>query len=73
MAKKPAYDIRDIRCTGCGRFLGKGDVQQGFMLIYCPKCHDWTATIGPSDEKVLTTKVLSDIVSDSRTQGHKVR
>lgn len=63
MAKKLPYDIHDIRCSGCARFLGKGDVKQGVFLIYCPKCHNWTSIIGEADEKVLTIDELSAIIS----------
>lgn len=72
MAKKLPYDIRDIRCAGCARFLAKGDIKQGVILIYCPKCHTWTISMGEGDEKVLTTKELNAIISsrqDVRPRG----
>jgi phage FluMu protein Com len=64
MAKKPEYDIRDIRCTGCGRFLGKGQIKSGVVIIFCSKCKEFTATMGVADEKNLTSKVLDDIIAN---------
>lgn len=62
MTKKLPYEIVDIRCTGCGRFLGKGDIKQGVVLIYC-KCGQFTTVMGEGDEKYLTSAKLRDIIS----------
>ena len=58
----PDHELPTIRCNGCGRFLGKGEVKSGVVVLYCgrtPECKGrWTMVMGEEEEKHLTGEDL---------------
>ncbi|MFA5401244.1 MAG: hypothetical protein WC359_12425 [Dehalococcoidia bacterium] len=47
---KRMVPAQEIRCPGCGRFLGYQAIAWGAVRIKCPNCKDWV-TIDISPEK----------------------
>lgn len=45
--------LRQIRCSCCGRFLGIGNIVEGEAYLKC-KCKSWTVVLGGEAEKNLT-------------------
>lgn len=43
---KAPFDLLQIRCSGCGRFLGYESIKRGFAILLCPKCKKWTVQVG---------------------------
>ena len=49
MAKPQPADIipnqkvesQEIRCPGCGRFIGYQAIEKGAVRIICPNCKEW--------------------------------
>lgn len=46
--------LRQIRCSCCGRFLGKGNIVEGEVYLKCRNCKEWTVVLGGEAEKNLT-------------------
>ena len=63
-------EIRQIRCSGCGRFLGKGYIQEGEIYLWCKNCKQFTVVLGKTAEANLTGK---DLYSRIVATGQKVR
>jgi len=51
-------DLYQVRCSRCGRFLGYESIKSGFVLFYCPKCKNWTISVG---EKTKVESVLKEV------------
>ena len=47
-------ELRQIRCSSCGRFLGLEDIIEGELYLWCKNCKSWTAVLGREAEKNLT-------------------
>lgn len=41
MAKSQMVQTQEIRCPGCGRFLGKQAIVWGLVQLKCPNCKQW--------------------------------
>ena len=52
-------ELRQIRCSTCGRFLGKGLIQEGEVYLWCKRCKTWTVILGGEAERNLTGKDMS--------------
>ncbi len=33
-----AVSLNEMRCRRCGKLLGKGDIKDGSVELYCPRC-----------------------------------
>ncbi len=56
--------LPQIRCQGCGRFIGKGSVKAGLVLLYCGKCKRWTVVCGEEEEKDLTGEEIYAMIAE---------
>ncbi len=63
-------NLRQIRCSSCGRFLGVGNVIEGELYLRCKNCKTWTVVLGLEAEKTLTGE---DMVARINSLGQKVR
>jgi len=63
-------EIRQIRCSNCGRFLGIGYIQEGEVYLKCKNCKQFTVIVGKSAEETLTGKDMYDRILST---GQKVR
>lgn len=63
-------DIRQIRCSSCGRFMGLGYIQEGVVVLWCKQCKRWTLVLGETAEKDLTGQQIIDMMTGA---GQKVR
>jgi phage FluMu protein Com len=61
--------LRQIRCSGCGRFLGLGYIEEGEVYLKCKNCKTWTVVLGGKAEKNLTGKEMYERI----LAGQKVR
>jgi len=52
--------LRQIRCSQCGRFFGKGHIEEGELYLWCKKCKAWTAVLGENAESSLTGQDMRD-------------
>ena len=56
--------LQDIRCSVCGRFIGKrGKVNDAEVYIYCPGCKQFAAVLGKKQEKTITTEMMIERLS----------
>ena len=39
-------DLRPVRCTKCGRFLGLELIKTGVVMLKCKNCKMWTTVLG---------------------------
>ena len=65
-----ASQLRQIRCSSCGRFLGIGYIEEGEVYLKCKNCKMWTVVLGETAEKNLTGKEMYDRIVAA---GQKVR
>jgi ribosomal protein S27E len=63
-------EIRQIRCSNCGRFLGVGYIIEGEVYLKCKNCKQWTVVLGKSAEANLTGQ---DLCNRILATGQKVR
>ena len=54
------HNLRQIRCSECGRFLGVGNVLEGEVYLKCKNCKSWTVVLGQEAEKNLTGQEMYD-------------
>ena len=62
--------LRQIRCSNCGRFLGIGHIEEGEIYLKCKNCKMFTVVLGNMAEKNLTGKEMYDRLTST---GQKVR
>ena len=62
--------LRQIRCSNCGRFLGIGHIEEGELYLKCKNCKMWTVVLGVTAEKNLTGQEMYDRIVAA---GQKVR
>lgn len=62
--------LRQIRCSGCGRFLGIGYIVEGEIYLKCKNCKLFTVVLGQMAEENLTGKEMYDKL---QATGQKVR
>jgi phage FluMu protein Com len=65
-----ASQLRQIRCSNCGRFLGIGHIEEGELYLKCKSCKMWTVVLGTTAEENLTGKEMYDRIVAA---GQKVR
>jgi len=53
-------NLRSIRCSTCGRFLGKGRLVEGEIYILCKNCKNWTVIMEGETELKITGKEIYD-------------
>ena len=63
-------ELRQIRCSECGRFLGLGTIKEGEVYLKCKNCKSWTVILGGSAENNLTGK---DMYAKLEAVGQKAR
>ncbi len=63
-------NLRQIRCSECGRFMGLGNVLEGELYLRCKNCKNWTVVLGQQAEKTLTGQDMCDRIN---MLGQKVR
>lgn len=66
-------ELRQIRCSSCGRFLGLGNVLEGEVYLRCKNCKMWTVVLGAKAEKDLTGKDIYDRIVSSGQKARKVQ
>jgi phage FluMu protein Com len=44
--------IKRLNCAHCGRFLGREDLREGKVELYCPSCKHWTIIIARKEDTV---------------------
>lgn len=60
-------NLRQIRCSECGRFLGLGNIIEGEVYLKCKNCKAWTVVLGGEAEKHLTgQEMYAKITSTGR-------
>lgn len=69
MAIDPSQ-LRQIRCSNCGRFLGIGHIEEGEVYLKCKNCKVFTVILGETAEKNLTGKEMYERIAST---GQKVR
>lgn len=69
MAIDPSQ-LRQIRCSSCGRFLGIGHIEEGELYLKCKNCKMWTVVLGVTAEQNLTGQEMYDRILAA---GQKVR
>lgn len=52
--------LRQIRCSSCGRFLGAGNIIEGELYLKCKSCKQWTVVLGAEAEKNLTGQEMCE-------------
>ena len=52
--------LKQIRCSCCGRFLGIGNIVEGEAYLKCKSCKSWTVVLGGEAEKNLTGQEMYD-------------
>lgn len=62
--------LRQIRCSSCGRFLGVGHIEEGELYLKCKNCKVFTVVLGKKAEENLTGKEMYDRI---KSTGQKVR
>jgi phage FluMu protein Com len=62
--------LRQIRCSNCGRFLGIGHIEEGEIYLKCKNCKVFTVVLGKTAEKNLTGKEMYERIVST---GQKVR
>lgn len=62
--------LRQIRCSNCGRFLGIGHIEEGEVYLKCKNCKTFTVILGKTAEENLTGKEMYDRLIST---GQKVR
>jgi len=65
-----ASELRQIRCSNCGRFLGIGHIEEGEIYLKCKNCKVFTVILGKTAEKNLTGKEMYERIVST---GQKVR
>ncbi len=63
-------NLRQIRCSECGRFLGLGNITEGEVYLKCKNCKTWTVILGGEAEKHLTGQEMCDRITST---GRKAR
>lgn len=63
-------ELRQIRCSSCGRFLGIGHIEEGEVYLKCKNCKSFTVVLGKTAEKNLTGE---DMYARIVGAGQKVR
>lgn len=63
-------NLRQIRCSGCGRFLGLGNITEGEVYLRCKNCKNWTVVLGGEAEKHLTGQEMWNKITST---GQKAR
>jgi len=51
-------ELRQVRCSQCGRFMGLGNLTEGEIYLWCKRCKIWTVVLGEEAEKNLTGKEI---------------
>jgi len=54
-------ELRPIRCTRCGRFLGYEAIESGGVVLKCANCKNWTVVKATGE---LTSIEPSDIIQE---------
>lgn len=52
-------DLRPIRCTYCGRFLGYECVKVGMVRLKCKGCKMWTTILGEDWELTMEKQLVN--------------
>lgn len=61
----PNHEIRNIRCSNCGRFLGKGYIKEGELYLLCKNCRNWTVVTEGETELRLTGEEIYKKLSET--------
>jgi len=64
-------ELRQIRCSECGRFLGVGNIIEGELYLKCKNCKNWTVVLGGEAEKHLTGKQMYDRILSTGQKARK--
>jgi phage FluMu protein Com len=48
--RKKANELKPIRCSNCGHFLGLECIKTGVVKIKCKNCKGWTVIIGAEED-----------------------
>ncbi len=65
--------LRQIRCSSCGRFLGLSNIKEGEAYLLCKNCKMWTVVLGGKAEKDLTGQEMYDRISSVGQKARKVQ
>ena len=56
-------NLRPIRCSTCGRFLGKANLIEGEVYLLCKNCKNWTVIMEGETERNITGKEIYEKLS----------
>lgn len=71
MSQNNDLDLRQIRCSSCGRFMGLGHIEEGVIVLWCKLCKRWTLVLGGKAERELTGQRLTDMIEGAGQKVHK--
>lgn len=66
MSDEDAYELAEVHCVGCGRFLGKARLEAGELYLKCPRCKNWTAVLDPDLHGRLTGEEIASRINDRK-------
>ena len=64
-------NLRQVRCSYCGRFMGLANVVEGEVYLRCKNCKTWTAVLGKEAERNLTGQEMYDRITSGQ-KAHEV-
>jgi len=64
-------ELRQIRCSECGRFLGMCNIIEGELYLKCKNCKNWTSVLGIEAEKHLTGQAMYDRILSTGQKARK--
>lgn len=64
-------ELKPIRCSSCGRFLGKGKIVEGELYLLCKNCKSWTVILEGERELEITGKEIYNILEKHDTESTK--
>ncbi len=73
MAEPTSQDeLKQIRCSSCGRFLGKGKINDGELYLLCKNCKNWTVILEGERELSITGKEIYKILEQHDSKPAKI-
>ena len=64
--------LRQIRCSCCGRFYGLGNIIEGEVYLKCKSCKQWTVVLGGEAEKKLTGEDMYERIKSADKRLAKI-